>query len=351
MVISRSAVVAAIALAVIACRPSLDETVSVVSGPVVLAVRSDPAETPPMTDASYTALFVDGTGRLPSAPIQWAFCNARKPLAELGPVNAECLETTGSWFAPIGVGPQVTGSIPQIACKQFGPDVPMVKPGQTPGRPVDPDPTGGYYQPVRLIAPKEGGDVVGIGETRLACGLAGATPDVLEEFQTRYHANVNPAVATLAAVGGASFQTDDNGVANPVQRGAHLTLRVGWAVCPSKDVCNDGVCGPDENAASCPADCTETKTKAVGCTGAERYVALQLATQALADQRESIGVAWFATAGSFDADRTGRGTDDVAATSDNGWQVPGEPGPVHLWVVLRDDRGGVGWAEYLFDVK
>jgi hypothetical protein len=348
MVIGRIAVVA---LAVSACRPNLDETVSVVSAPVVLAVRTDPAEAAPMADVSYTALFVDGSGRLPSAQIRWAFCNARKPLAELGPVNAECLEATGSWFAPIGVGPQVTGSIPQIACKQFGPDVPMVPEGQTPGRPVDPDPTGGYYQPVRLIAPSEAGDLVGVGETRLACGVAGATPDVLEAFQGRYHANINPTVASLAAVGGASFRTDDDGSMNPVHLGAHLTLRVGWASCPSKDVCNDGVCGPDETATSCPADCMETKTKVVGCSGAERYVALQLATQALADQRESIGVAWFTTAGSFDADRTGRDTGDLVTTSDNGWQAPAVPGLVHLWVVLRDNRGGVGWAEYVFDVK
>ncbi len=275
----------------VACRPNLDETVSIVSAPVVLAVRSDPAEAAPMADVSYTALFVDASGRLPSPPIQWAFCNARKPLAELGPINPECLDTSGTWFAPIGVGPQATGPIPQIACKQFGPDVPMVQQGQTPGRPVDPDPTGGYYQPVRLIAPKAGADLIAVGETRLSCGLAGATPDVLEDFQSRYHANVNPVVASLGVVGGASFQTDDNGVANPVALGAHLTLRVGWAVCPTKDVCHDGVCGPDESAESCPADCASTNGKAVGCTGAERYVALQLATQALADQRESIGVA------------------------------------------------------------
>src|SRR5882672_4342413 len=97
-----------------------------------------------------------------------------------------------------------------IACKQFGPDVPMVMPGQTPGRPVDPDPTGGYYQPVRLIAPEEGVDIVGLGETRLACGLAGASPDLLEAFQGRYHANINPAVESLSAVGGASLHTDDD---------------------------------------------------------------------------------------------------------------------------------------------
>ena len=340
-------------LAATACKPSLDETVSVVSAPVVLAVRSDPAEAPTMADVSYTALFVDASGRIPSARIQWAFCNARKPLAELGPVNTECLETAGSWFDPIGVGPQATGAIPLIACKQFGPDVPMVPKGQTPGRPVDPDPTGGYYQPVRLIAPEKGGDLVGIGETRLACGPAGASPDVLEQFQVRYHANINPAVESLSVVGGTSWETDDKGATNPVRIGERLTLRAAWAACPSKDVCNDGVCGPDETAMNCPADCMETKTntKVVGCTGAERFVALGLSTQALAVERESMGVAWFATAGSFDTDRTGRDSTDPTATSDNGWQAPTVSGPVHLWVVLRDNRGGVGWAEYALDVK
>ena len=62
-------------------------------------------------------------------------------------------------------------------------------------------------------------------------------------------------------------------------------------------------------------------------------------------------VAWFATGGSFDNDRTGRDTSDLTASSDNGWHAPAAAGPVHLWVVLRDDRGGVGWAEYAFDVK
>ena len=34
----------------------------------------------------------------------------------------------------------------------------------------------------------------------------------------------------------------------------------------------------------------------------------------------------------------------------NAWTAPSDPGLVRLWVVLRDDRGGVGWAEYLIQV-
>ena len=99
---------------------------------------------------------------------------------------------------------------------------------------------------------------------------------------------------------------------------------------------------------SCPADCATPK----GCTGAERFVAFDIVSQSLVVQRESIAVAWYTTTGaSVDDDRTGRNSTDLTTTSDNGWQAPATPGVAHLWVVLRDNRGGVGWAEYAFDVK
>lgn len=59
----------------------------------------------------------------------------------------------------------------------------------------------------------------------------------------------------------------------------------------------------------------------------------------------AMRVSWFATGGTFDADKTGRAEDDPATTSDNLWTAP-SPGVVHLWIVLRDSRGGVDWASY-----
>jgi hypothetical protein len=336
----------AFALAASACKPDLDETVSIVSKPIVLAVRSDPPEALPRASVTYTALYVDGSGPVPRPAIGWAFCNARKPLAELGPVNTECLASTGSWFESLGIGAKVTGDLPSDACKNFGPDVPVPVMGQPPARPVDPDPTGGYFQPLRVVAP---GDAITLAETRMSCGLAGAPADVAVDFGHRYHVNGNPSVASLSIVtggaAGAPLRTDDRG-ANAVSAGAHLTLRVAWAGCPTKDVCHDGVCGPDETATACPADCATPH----GCTGAERFVAFDAEGLTLVDRRESMGVAWFATGGAFDADRTGRDATDLATTSDNGWTAPAAAGSVHLWVVLRDDRGGTGWAEYLLDV-
>lgn len=89
-----------------------------------------------------------------------------------------------------------------------------------------------------------------------------------------------------------------------------------------------------------------------GCTGAERYVNFDSAGQSLVDAREGIDVSWFATRGSFDLDRTGAADTDTTTNSENGWTPPSQPGQtVHLWVVLRDDRGGTGWAGYVFQTE
>jgi hypothetical protein len=314
-------------------------------GPTVLAVRADPAEAAPGAGLTFTALYVDATGDVSTADERWDFCEARKPLAELGPVNVECEQTSGDWFVPLGNGAQVSGTIPADACKLFGPDVPPPVAGQPQGRPVDPDATGGFYDPVRLLAPGASTPVV-IAETRLTCGAGVIPADIAVDYAHRYHVNTNPAVASLAIVGGATLVTSDKGT-NTIARGARVTFELGWQGCPTIDACGDGFCGPDETSTSCDADCTLV----TGCTGAERFVVFDLGTQALVDARESMAIAWYATGGNFDSDRTGRNSDDLATTSDNAWTAPSTAGTIHLWTVLRDDRGGVGWAEYALDVK
>jgi hypothetical protein len=326
------------------CRPDLNQTVSLVSTTQILAVRSDPAEAAPKGNVQYTALVVDSSGSLPIA-VDWAFCNARKPLAELGPVSPQCLQASGDWFVPLGAGTQVAGVLPDIACRQFGPLVPQATGTQPAGRPVDPDQTGGYYQPVRMIVPSRGGDLVGITETRLSCDIAG-TPDQLVLFHQHYTANMNPAVDSLTA-GTMSLSTDDHGETNPVHAGDSLALTATWASCPQPTGgCGDHYCALDETKQSCEADCADLS----GCSGAETFVSLDLNTHNLVTQREGIEAAWFATGGSFENDRTGRGPTDRTNSTTNTWHAPVGTKIVHLWVVLRDDRGGTGWAEYALDV-
>jgi hypothetical protein len=77
----------------------------------------------------------------------------------------------------------------------------------------------------------------------------------------------------------------------------------------------------------------------------ETYPVFNLVTAALDMHRESLSVSWFATGGSFVHDRTGRGETEPELTTDNTWTAPETPGLVHFWVLLRDARGGVDFAE------
>jgi hypothetical protein len=362
------AVVAAVPC-ISSCKPNLDDTVSIVTSPRLLAVRStvfaDEAETPPGGTVQLAALFVDPAGAASAPSIDWAFCTERKPLAELAPVSPLCLQASGNWFTPLGTGAAVSGVVPANACQLFGPDIPPTPPGQPPPRPVDPDLTGGYYQPVRLLAPGSEPSVT-VVRTRLVCTLASFSADTVAAFRQRYHRNTNPAVFSLHVKGQAtnwSAASDASGATNPVVAGQRIVLEVSWPTCPTVDTAGDGFCGPDETGTTCstcgpgiavvPSDCCiDTNcVHAHGCAGAERYIALDPPSGALVARREAVGVAWFATAGAFDNDRTGRSGDDPATTSDNGWQAPQAPTQVTLWVVLRDERGGVGWQQYAVDVR
>jgi hypothetical protein len=330
-----------VALAV-ACAPTLPDNVPIVTSPRVLGVQASPPEAKPTTKTTFTALVVDDRGNVTTPKATWEFCNARNTLANLGVVSNECYVEGDPNLQPIGGGATVTAALPDIACRQFGPDVPVPVMGQPPGRPVDPDTTGGYYQPVSVFV----GGVASIYRARLSCGVAGAGPDQAAAYNSRYRANVNPEVASLSA-GGAMWAADTTGTTNTVRAGQKVELQVAWPTCPLVDKCGDGVCGADETKTECPADCTNPK----GCAGAERFVNFDLVSQQVVDAREGIHVSWFATGGSFDLDRTGSGATDTTTNSQNGWTPPAEKGPAHVWVVLHDDRGGVGWAGYAVQVQ
>ncbi len=357
------AVGAVVALAGLApgCKPTLNDTVSIVSKPVILAVQSTPAESPPDVSVAYTALVVDATGELHTAPVLWDYCNVRNPLSNLGPVAVECTEAGNAGLQKLGTGLSASGKIPTLACTNFGPNPPAATMNQPAGRPVDPDTSGGYYQPVTLFL-GEGGEVQTLlYDMRLTCGFSGAGEQAQADLQARYHPNENPAIVSLMAGstslmpdgagggsgGGAPGDGGAGGSTNVVAAGTKLQLHVAWPPCPTTDVCGDGICGADESLTSCANDCKTPK----GCAGAERYVNFDLQTEAVIDQREGIQVSWYATGGSFDSDSTGRSATDTNVTSDNGWQAPSQAGTVHLWVVLHDARGGLGWQGYALDVK
>lgn len=318
-------------LVLAACVPDLAVELTLVDAPRVLAVRAEPAEVAPGEDVTLTALVADGSGTLAKAPLAWSLCTARRPLAELGPVSRACVEE-GDGLLALGAGLSIQATVPSDACRLFGPEPPPATAGEPSGRPVDPDPSGGYYQPIRLATD----DDSALFQLRIACGLAGATQQQAAEFRRRYQANAAPAVAGFGRADGRSLADGEPLTAAP---GEAVALRLRWETCPEEPVCGDGRCTLDEDADACAADCAGPP----GCGGAETYLGFDPAALALARRREAVRVAWFSTAGSFDAAGTGRAAGDREPTSDNVWTAPEDPGVATIWLVLRDDRGGVAW--------
>lgn len=326
------------------CVPELAADLSRVDEARVLAVRAEPAEAAPGTMVALTALVADADGTLEEAALDWALCTARRPLAELGPVARACLVGEAGEDGPLrslGTGVSVTAGLPGDVCRLFGPEPPAASDGQPAGRPVDPDPSGGYYQPIRV---QGADDELTLVQLRIACGLAGATQQQSAEYRRRYQANLAPRVVELGRADGPALAEDE---ALVVDAGEAVELRVKWAACPERAECGDGLCTLGEGADRCAEDCAGV----VGCGGAETYLRLDPETLALVEQREAIRVAWYASAGSFLSASTGRAADERSVASDNLWTAPEEAGTARIWVVTRDDRGGASWRTLVVAVK
>jgi hypothetical protein len=293
--IAAVAAVAAVVLAASgACAPDLGNKDSLVTRVRVLAIKGEPAEAAPGDDVAYSVLVASPDGTVTGAAIAWATCAAPKPLGENDVVPAACLDDGhGDDVRPLGVGTSASAfgaSLPADACALYGPETPS---GDF--RPRDPDVTGGYYQPVRASLASD----AAIHLQRVACKLANAPADVATEFAKRYVKNANP----------------------------HLDVAFPARVASGQRV---------------------ELTASFGADGAESYVVFDPASQSVAVRRESLRVSWFSSAGTFDADRTGRTAEESATSSTNGWVAPKASGPdalvVHLWVVVRDSRGGIDFV-------
>ena len=330
--------IAFVAVVLAACKPNLGARESQITGPRLLAMRATPAEAAQGDAVTYDALVVDPTGEI-GTPLDYAYCTNRKPLDDPDTVSFDCLAATGDGIVEIGAGASVSATMPSDACRNFGPDVPTPKPGQPPGRPIDPDPTGGYYQPLRLLLGAE----IDVGESRISCGVQGASLADSATFRAQYHFNTNPQVLDVSSDAAGSLSEDPNAPTS-LAAGSRVVLTATWPTCPTSDVCGDGVCGADESETICPTDCNDTSPN--GCAGAERYVNYDTLNHVIVVARETMSVAWFVTAGDLDSDGTGRDGTDLATTTSDGIVLPSAPGPVHGWVVVRDERGGVGWRRF-----
>jgi hypothetical protein len=319
-----------------ACRPQVGAPISAISGPAILAVKGDPAEVDPKAadpTVHYEALAVDSNGRVPNAditsPLLWSVCDQPKPPTESNSVSAACLDQV-ALPGIVGNSPTTfSAAAPSNACELFGPLPPQPAEGQPPIRPRDPDVTGGYYLPIRvgLLVPDDlrrvgmatDDSLIAFQLQRIYCGLANAPGPPIHDYGANYKLNQNPVIASLTlqtpgsdpvvvpplAAGGAPF---------PVAAGQTVTLTASW-----------------------PAD------------SVENFPAWDVLQRALVYHNEAMRVSWYATAGSFEHDITGRGESETETFAENTWK-PGVPGPVHLWIVLHDSRGGTDFAAYDLDV-
>ena len=207
-------------------------------------------------------------------------------------------------------GLAITATIPVDACSIFGPTPPPPAPGEAPRRPHDPDVSGGFYQPIRALARPGAPDqlVPAIGLTRITCDLANAPLDVVRDYRARYAANTNPVIVEVVAV--APGETSAGALPRTLPANADVQLLVRWT--------------PDS---------------------AETYPVFDPRTRTLVDHREAIRASWFVSGGELAADHTGRTEDDPETFATNVWTTPAA-GPAHLWVVVRDARGGLVFESF-----
>jgi len=330
------------------CVPNEADDDALITQVRVLAIRAEPAEAAPRDKVTLSALYVGPGGSLEDAPIDWAFCLQRKSLAELGPVARQCLAQESALLQTLGEGLHASASVPQDACRLFGPDRPPPQNDEPIGRPVDPDPFGGFYQPVRVFDADTSRYT--LFEERISCTLAGVTQAEFASWNRRYRRNQNPSIGALTDLDSGQTLAADSAKQPPfgVSTGQKLRLRASWVECSDGAECDDGICGADETRTTCSADCTTPR----GCEGSEHYLYYDRTSRSFATRRENLRVAWFATAGHFDGPRTGRPEAEASTSqTDNVWTAPKQSGEVSVWLVLRDDRGGIGWQGYRLNVQ
>lgn len=333
------------------CVPTFDDNLPLIDKPTLLAIQAEPAEALPGKEVQLSALIGTPELNATTPALHWGLCIARKPLTELGPVNSVCVQAPSAGqkqIVDLGSGATVTATLPLDACRLFGPSLPEPMNGEPAGRPVDPDPSGGFYQPISATLSASG--VTSMGSVRIFCPPSGLDQQQAAAFNASYRSNQSPSIDQLSARtdSGEVLPIPDEPVALSVAPNQVLHLQATWHTCPHSAVCGDGVCGAGEDKSNCADDCTGPK----GCTGAEDYAWFNPDSRVVETRHESVRVSWFSTAGRFENAVTGR--DEVEydqITTEDLWTAPEVTGNIRVWAVIRDSRGGQSSRSFLLSVR
>jgi hypothetical protein len=266
------------------CLPP-QEPASWVNGLRILAVKAQPPEVSLGERSHLTALVVDTAGR--SLSVDWSECLHGPPQGQL--IDRDCvLPDSAEARRPLGGGLAIDVTLPQSV---------------DPQRLGLPDRSGGVYLPyvVQIAA----GDSSLAAIYRLRIGTSLSTP-----------VNRNPVLLGVFAVEGPTnggsgemASTLDEETPRVVRAGDTLTLRADFA---------DG--------------------------SAEKYVRKEARGNeppVLHQVVETLSVSWFSTAGTISAASSGSERPDVILKLDE--HLPQSGKPIDLWVVGRDERGGVDY--------
>lgn len=267
-----------------------------IQAPRILAVVAEPAEAAPGDEVSFRALVVAPEGPVAAARWHWSFCLTPRALTENSSVSKVCATSDEKPLA--GRDAELQAVIPEDACARFGSETSLGL------RPLDPDHSGGYYQPLRLSASELRTTIV---RQRILCPLANAPIDVAIRFAQSYVANTNPSLEGLR------LTTEDGEVA----------------------------------AAALPAHTKVALAVEVADDARESYPLYDALSGELSTRTETLRARWFVTQGELaldESDVSGRETNNELTTPEAG-------SALWLWVVVRDDRGGVSVLEQALTVS
>ena len=256
----------------------------------VIAIAAEPPEAAPGQSSTVTALVHDPAGR--TIDRAWAACTLA-PVAGTGDdVNPRCVtEAEAPFLVPAGADERATVTMPLVSPLDLG----------------LPDFTDGFYLPVRLVVRADAARVTAF--YRLRYGLFPAS------------ANRNPVIEDLHA---ASAPLADG---TEVARDAEMKMRVVYA----------------------EGSVEKFQVVDQGATSVEDLMSGDRSRIKFLDRTEQLRTRWLATAGAFDPEVTNPERPETT------WKLkekpPSAPGPVHLWVVVRDDRGGVAWTHRTLTLK
>jgi hypothetical protein len=283
-----------LALASAACASDLEKQSEVVKLRV-LAIRADPAElvvtdggVPPR--ATFTALAVEPSGA--PASVRFALCTDQNPTPSS---TLDCPGTQGVNLPPAGA----TSAVLDLGDPRFLPVLSASVDGGTPD-------AGVLHEGVPVVIGFEATAPANTGPDGGPSGADGGPLQIVRGFTTivvhddSRPANRNPELAALriGPDGGIDLAAD-GGTGVPVDSVQRLTPL------PAPD-----------------------------------------AKEPTADGPEKLGYSFFTTAGSLSSLRS----TDTTATGESAdtfvdWTTPAAPGPVTLWIVVRDGRGGTGFLE------